>query len=313
MKYGTIKDVSQPVSRLIIGSMVCTTDKMEATKELLDAYVAAGGNAIDSAHLYNSGKSELAIGQWMSERANRDKIVIMTKGAHPYWTDPRVTPELITQDLTESLERLQTGFIDIYLLHRDDENVPVGPIVECLHGHREAGRIGIFGTSNWSTARIDEANAYAQEHGLSSFSVNSPHFSLAKTNEPVWAGCVTLDEAGREWHCANQMPMLPWSAQARGFFTGRYSPEDSSNEHMSRIYYSDANWEKYRRAEEIGKRKGVTANNIALAYVLSEPYPVFALFGPATPQELADSLPALDIELSHAERDYLELKSDTLP
>lgn len=294
------------VSRLVLGSMVCTTDKMELTQELLDAYVEVGGNAIDTAHLYNSGKSEQALGNWMRERNNRDRLVLMTKGAHPYGPEPRVNPECITQDLTESLERLHTDSVEIYLLHRDDENVPVGPIIECLHRHQAEGRIGIFGTSNWSTARIDAANAYAKQHGLSGFSVNSPHFSLAKTNEPVWAGCVTLEDAGRRWHWEHQMPMLPWSAQARGFFTGRYSPEDTSNEHMARIYYSESNWERFRRARELGERHGCSANNIALAYALSEPYPVFALFGPATVAELQASLPAIDITLSQEDLRYLE-------
>jgi 1-deoxyxylulose-5-phosphate synthase len=312
MKYGNIPGVTKPVSRLVLGTMVCTTDKQEQTNELLDAFAEAGGNAFDSAHLYNGGKSEASLGAWMAERGNRDEMVIITKGAHPYWTEPRVTPELITQDLMESLERLQTDRIDIYMLHRDDENVHVGPIIECLNQHQKEGRIGIFGTSNWSTKRIDEANAYAKVNGREGFAVNSPHFSLAHTNEPVWAGCVTLNTAGRHWHTKNQMPLLPWSAQARGFFTGRYTPEDTSNEHLVRIYYSDANWKRLSRAQELGKQKGCSANNVALAYVLHEPYPVFALFGPATVAELQDCLPALDISLTERERHYLELKTETL-
>ncbi|MCS6776992.1 MAG: aldo/keto reductase [Chloroherpetonaceae bacterium] len=310
MQYGSIPGVALPVARIILGSMVCTTDAMEATRALLDAYVQAGGNAIDTAHLYHGGKSERAIGQWMQERGNRDRIVLITKGAHPTDAGPRVTPGDITQDLTESLDRLQTDRIDIYLLHRDDENVPVEPIIECLNQHCAEGRIVIFGASNWSTARIDAANAYARQQGLRGFSVSSPHFSLALTNEPVWAGCVTLDDAGRQWHRQNQMPLLPWSAQARGFFTGRFTPDDTSSEHMVRVYYNDTNWERYRRAQELALQKGCDARHIALAYVLAEPYPVFALIGPATIAELQDSLRALDVALSPRERAYLELRAD---
>jgi 1-deoxyxylulose-5-phosphate synthase len=312
MKYGEISGVGQPVSRLILGTMVCTTDEQEKSNELLDAFVEVGGNCLDSAHVYGGGKSERAVGQWMKERGNRDKILVIDKGAHPYWTEPRVNPEGIAQDITESLERLQSDYIDLYLLHRDDENVPVGPIVEHLNKERDMGRIRAFGGSNWTTARVQEANDYAAQHGLTGFVASSPHFSLAVSKEPMWAGCIALDDAGRQWHKTTQFPMLPWSSQARGFFTGRYSPEDTSNENIVRVYYSEENWERLRRAEELGEKHSVTANNIALAYVLHEPYPVFALFGPATAEELHNSLPALDIALTDSERATLELKSPAL-
>src|SRR6185369_14290812 len=99
----------------VMGSMVCTTDNLEQTVELLDAWVAAGGNCIDSAHCYGGGKSERALGAWFQERGNRETIVLIDKGAHPYWTEPRVNPEGITQDISESLERLQSHYIDLYL------------------------------------------------------------------------------------------------------------------------------------------------------------------------------------------------------
>ena len=111
-------------------------------------------------------KSERAIGEWLQARGNRDRIVLLDKGAHPYWTQPRVDPENISKDIAESLERLQTDYIDLYLLHRDDPGVPVRPIVECLNEHRAAGRIRAFGGSNWTTTRLEQANSYADEHGL---------------------------------------------------------------------------------------------------------------------------------------------------
>jgi len=308
VKYGNLAGLSRPIARLVMGTMVCTTENMELTRALLDAYLEAGGNILDSARVY--GKSEDAIGQWMQERGNRDKVIILTKGAHHDASGPRVNPTAIDADITESLRRLQTDHIDLYLLHRDDPNVPVGPIVECLNEQKARGRIHLFGGSNWTTGRIEAANAYAEAHGLQGFAASSPFFSLAQANEPMWAGCVTLDRAGWEWHRAHQFPLFPWSSQASGFFTGRYSPEDRSNSDIVRVYYNEGNWERLRRARELAAKKGCTANNIALAYVLHQPFPVFPLFGPRTLEELHSSLPALEVALTEAEMRWLNLEDN---
>lgn len=222
MQYGQIEGLTQPVSRLVLGTMVCQTNTMDLTRQLLDAWLSVGGNCIDSARVY--GSSEEALGQYFKERGNREQFLVLTKGAHQDSSGPRVNPQAIEQDLATSLEKLQTDYVDIYLLHRDDPNVPVGPLVECLNALKEAGRIRIFGGSNWTTARIQEANDYAAAHGLQGFSVNSPHLSLAHINEPMWSGCLALDEEGKRWHQEHQFPLFPWSAQASGFFTGRYTP-----------------------------------------------------------------------------------------
>jgi aryl-alcohol dehydrogenase-like predicted oxidoreductase len=312
MKYGQIRGLETPISRLVMGSMVCTTDNMELTCELLDAYVVAGGNCIDTAHIYGGGKSEMALGQWFAERSNREKIVLLDKGAHPYWTEPRVNPECIHQDITESLERLQSDYIDLYLLHRDDPTVPVGPIVACLHAEREAGRIRAFGGSNWTTERIQEANDYAAAQGLTPFAASSPHLSLAALNEAMWGGCLALDPAGKAWHTTHQFPLFPWSSQASGFFAGRFSPDDTGNKDIVRVYYSEGNWERLRRARELAETKGCTANQIALAYVLHQPFPVYALIGPRTLAELQDSLPAVEIALTPEEMYWLNLEAEQI-
>lgn len=307
MRYGNIAGLDKPLSQLVIGSMVCTTDDLPLTFGILDAWVEAGGNAIDTARVYGGGKSESALGEWFAARNNREQIVLIGKGAHPGPSGPRVTPEHIAEDIVESLRRMQTETMDIYLLHRDDPNVPVGEIVDCLNEHREAGRIRLFGGSNWTTQRIQEANDYAAAHGLQGFSANSPYFGLAEQNEPMWGGCLALDKAGREWHRAHQFPLLPWSSQASGFFTGRYAKGDGQTGDVPRVYYNDANWERLARAQEVAEAKGCTANNIALAYVLHQPFPVFPLFGPRSVAELQSSLPALDVTLTENDMRYLAL------
>ena len=305
MEYGNVGGLP-PISKLVLGSMVCTPDDQELTNDLMDAFVAAGGSCIDTAHIYGGGKSERAIGAWFAQRRNRDKIVLLDKGAHHDSSGPRVTPQCITADLTESLDRLQTDTIDLYLLHRDNPDVPVGPIVECLSELQQAGKIRAYGGSNWTPERLQEANDYADKHKLKPFVASSPHLSLAIPTGPMWAGCVTLGADDRAWYQKKQFPVFAWSSQASGFFTGRYTPDVHANADVERIFYSEQNWERLHRAQETAEAHGVTANNIALAYVLHQPFPVYALIGPRTVEELQSSLPAIDVKLSGEELRYLE-------
>ncbi len=307
MEYGRVPGVDKPCARLVLGSLVFRLDRMDLVRELLDAYVALGGNVVDTAYSYNGGQSEQAIGQWLQERGNRHQMVILTKGAHPDATGPRVTPEHIEHDLMCSLERLQTDYIDLYMLHRDNPELPVGPIMECLNEHKRAGRIRALGASNWTPERIAEANAYAAAHGLDGFVASSPHISLAKAKEPLWPGCVSVTRESQAWYVANQFPAFAWSSQARGFFTGRYAPGQFGERDVARVYDRPDNWERLRRAQELAARRGATANQVALAWVLAQPYPTFALIGPASRQELEDSVGALRLRLTPEEVAWLDL------
>ena len=231
MLYGSIRGVEKPVSRLVLGTMIIDARELERSFELMDAVVESGCTTFDTAHVYGGGNSERAIGRWMQERKNRDKMVILSKGAHHNADRRRVTPFDITSDLHDSLTRLRTDYIDIYLLHRDDPSVPVGPIVECLNEHLQAGRIYAMGGSNWRHERIQETNEYAEAHGLVPFAASSPNFGLAEQVEDPWGpGCVSLSgpnaAEARKWYEENQMPIFAYSSLGRGFFSGRITREN---------------------------------------------------------------------------------------
>ncbi|MFA9456320.1 aldo/keto reductase [Halalkalibacter sp. AB-rgal2] len=306
MKTIKIEGIEKRLSVLVQGSDYFRPSNYDKVCEVLDRYFSIGGNTIDTAHVYCGGESEVAIGQWMKERGNREDVIILTKGAHHDESGPRVNPEAITKDLFESLDRLGTDYVDLYALHRDDLSVPVSEIVDVLNEHIEAGRIKAIGGSNWTVQRIQEANEYAQSNGLIGFTFSSPNLSLAKPNEPFWSGCVSAEAEDCKWHERNQIPILSWSSQARGFFTGRFSPEDRSNEDLVRVFYSDANWERLRRAEELAAEKGVTAIQIALAYVLNQPFPTAALIGAQNETELNSCLEGSKIKLTNDEVRWLE-------
>ncbi|HYF49451.1 MAG TPA: aldo/keto reductase, partial [Planctomycetota bacterium] len=234
-----------------------------------------------------------------------EQIVLLDKGAHT----PFCTPKDLTRQFKESLERLQTDYVDIYMLHRDNLDVPVGEFVDVLNEHQRAGQMKVFGGSNWSIARVQAANEYAKKKGLQGFSVVSNNFSLARMVDPVWGGCISAsDPESRAWFTKHQIALMPWSSQARGFFTERANPNDKSDAEMVRCWYSDDNWKRRERVIELAKKKGVLPINIALAYVLCQPFPTFPLIGPRVLSETRTSLPALDIKLTPDEVKWLNLE-----
>ncbi len=310
MDYITVQGLQKPLSRLALGTMVFSPDDLPHAFGVMDSFVEHGGTLIDTAHGYGGGTSEKALGAWIQERGNRGDVVVLDKGCHPYGdSGPRVTPEDMRQDLEESLERLQTEYIDLYLLHRDDPSKPVGPIVEALNEEVDRGRIHAFGGSNWTPERLAEANQYAAEHGLRGFVASSPNLSLARASEPMWAGCVYTNDADRSWYESTQLPLISWSSQAGGFFTGRYSPEDRSNPDMVRVYYTEENFERLHRARALAERRGVHALQVALAWVLNQAFPTVAIIGPHTVDELESSVQAAGLELTPSEMAYLDLQA----
>ncbi len=320
MEYGEVPGVGKPVSRLVLGTMIIHAAEMERSAALLDAAVELGCTTLDTAHVYAGGNSERAIGQWMDERGNREQMVILGKGAHPSQDRRRVTPFDIAADLHDSLARLRTDYIDIYLLHRDDRDVPVGPLVEALNEHRAAGRIRAFGGSNWAHERIAEANEYAAAHGLVPFAASSPNFSLAAQVQDPWGGgSVTLSGAenapARAWYREHQMPVFAWSSLARGFFSGRLSREnfaavkESMDAACLRAYCHEENFQRLGRVRVLAEEKGLTVPQVALAYVMNQPLNLFALVGAASRAEFGASCDACAVELTPGELAWLNLES----
>jgi len=316
MKHGHIDGIDKPVSRLVQGTIMCKTAEQAYTNELLDAVFAHGINTFDTAHGYGGGECERSVGCWFNERGLRQEIVIIGKGAHPNQDRVRVTPFDISADIHDSLARFKTDYIDLYLLHRDDPSVPVGPIVERLHQHKEEGHILAYGGSNWSPQRIAEANDYAAAHGLSPFIASSPNFSLAYQAKEPWAGCLSISgpdgTAARDWYRAQQMPLFTWSSLAGGFFSGRFRPDnlDTFDSYLDRlcvdVYCFDENWARLERAEQLAAEKGVSLPIIALSYVLSQPLDIYALIACYNEAEVIDNVGALETSLTAEELAWLE-------
>ena len=296
MTYGTVGGVDRPVSRIVLGTSGMRSYDQAAG--LLDHYLAHGGNCLDTAPVYGNGTCEQVLGAWLRRHASRRPPILVGKGAHP----PNCRPEAVATDLAASLDRLGVERIHLYLLHRDDPDIPVAEWVDALQSEVDAGRIGAYGGSNWRRGRIDAANAYATRAGADGFVALSNHHSLAQMVEPLYPGCLAVDDDDIAWARQQGIALLPWSSQARGFFSDTDRAQLDPN--MHRCWHSPANIARRRRAEALARTLGVPAINIALAYVLADPN-TLPLIGPRDRTEAAVALRALDVELDDHTRRWL--------
>lgn len=303
-----IPGLTKPVSRLVMG--VDNQRTMPHAAVMFDDFFERGGTCWDCAWIYGGGLQERLLGQWVKNRGIREQVVLLDKGAHTPFCDPVG----LTRQLLESLDRLQTDYVDVYMMHRDNPAVPVGEFIDVLNEHVRAGRIRVFGGSNWSLDRVQAANDYAKAKGLQGFTAISNNFSLARMVKPVWPGSIAASDAeSRAWLEKTQMPLFPWSSQARGFFTSRADlpAESQPDKSLVNCWYSDDNVRRRERAYQLARERGVEPIAIALAYVLCQPFPTFPLIGPRTLEETRTSLPGLGVQLSPAELKWLNLESDS--
>lgn len=303
MTYGRIAHLDKPVARLVMGVDNQVTWPHAAA--VFDDYFQRGGNAFDTAHIYGQAKSTL-LGQWIRARGVRDDVVVIAKGAHT----PNCNPPALAAQLVEQLGWFGLDSADIYIMHRDNPAIPAGEFIDVLNEQVRAGRIKAFGGSNWSIARVEEANEYARRKGLQGFSLVSNNLSLAEMVKPVWAGCIHAhDKASRDWFTKTQLPLFPWSSQARGFFVPERARPDLLDERiLVDSWYSADNFKRQARAVELAAKKKVEPINIALAWVLNQPFPTFPLIGPRQVSETRSSFAALSVRLTPDELKYLNLE-----
>ena len=317
MEYGKVAGIPIPISRLVQGTTVfgAVEDDGQYAFDLMDAVFELGCNAFDTAHVYGP-RCQCPLGKWANDRGVRDKVVIIDKGAHHNGFRRRVTPYDITSDLHDCLARLGTDYIDLFLLHRDDPNVPVEPIVDVLNEHIQAGLIRAYGGSNWSHTRLAEANAYAEKNGLVPFAASSPNFTLAIQVEEPWENCVTItgpDNAdARAWYAESRLPVFAWSSLAGGFMSGQHTPDAIRNwppdddALLIRCYRCEESIARLERAGELAKAKGASVPQIALAYALQQPFDVYALVACRSREEFAVNAAVFGITLTDEEVAFLE-------
>ena len=316
----TLNGTSLEVSQLCLGTnMFGTALNADAAGAILDTFFANGGNFIDTAHSYGDwvpdiprGASETTLGRLLAGRS-RDDYVIATKGCEfDYRAGDfalRVTPEHLAADLDGSLRRLGVDTIDLYWLHRDDPGKPVKAIVDALIKHQQEGRIRAFGCSNWSVARIDEAQRYAASEGHQGFVAVQPMWGLA---EPDRAAMMTYAPGGyyEDGYAAVHelgLTMIPYSGQSRGIFSKLASgaTRDTLGPDVAALYYNERNLRKLEVIRQIAARRGAGINDIVLAYMISQPLPTIPIIGASRVDQLEESIRACGIRLDAVELEEL--------
>lgn len=246
--------------------------------------------------------------------------MILTKGCHPNPYRKRVTSFDLLSDFYDSLAKLKRDHIDIYMLHRDDPDVPVSEIIPTLDRLKREGKIGIYGASNWSVARMQEANRFAAENGMAPFQAISPHYSLAHQIADPWGGGVSITgpehAADREWIIKEDMPVFAYSSMSCGFISGAFHSDDRAGAERfltppgKKGYFADENFERLRRAEELAEKYNVTVAQIAMAWLFNQEMKVIPLQGGENARMYRQTLKAAEMKLSREEVDWLDLRDE---
>jgi len=296
--------LGRPLAKVVLGTSELVRQRPDVALALLAEWLGLGGNVLDTAAVYGDGESERIIGRFLEAAHCRPDVVLITKGCHPAADGlPRVTPAAIHDDLAASLARLRTDFADIYMLHRDDPAVAVGPILEALNAEVAAGRARSIGASNWATGRLEEAREFARRHGMVGFCSSSCQLSLAVQREPMASGCLSVhDPGGREFHRRTQMPLFAWAALAGGWFRGGAGEDPET----VRVYGSAENRGRLLRASRFAAEAGLSTAQVALAWVANQPFPCFPVFASRSSEHLREAARAADIFLDAAALAWLD-------
>ena len=286
-------------------------DKQIALMQM-DYYAEIGGKWIDTARIYGSEAftseerkphfidSEAVVGEWLNTRGARDKMIIITKGAHRSRAtgDRRVNAKEINSDIETSLHNLGIDYVDIYFLHNDDENIPVSEIMPILDTLVKDGKTRGLGASNWSVARIIEANKFARDNGLTPFSISQVRWSYAiPPNTGSSAGRFDMETEPSQYkgYLELGIPIMAYSSQSKGFFI-KTDKDCFDPGAIGRAveFLSDENIRRARIVHRLAAEEGIAVSAMAFAYLWSKRIPVTALVGCQNLAQLITSLTDCD-------------------
>ena len=321
----TIQGLKKELPPILIGtSSALFTDEMtpwiptDLTREeqfaAIDKLWDMGLYAYDCA----SGYGERVLGEYLQNRGRVEEAVILTKGCHPNFYRQRVTPFDLLSDFYDSLAKLHREYIDIYMLHRDNPEVPVSEIIPVLDKLQKEGKIGIYGASNWSMERFREANAFAAENGMDGFRAVSPHYSLAHQIDDCWGGGLSITgpehAEDRKWLAEQKIPVFAYSSMSGGFVSGKFKSSDREaaaaflSEPTKKGYWADENFERLARAEKLAEQYGVSVAQIAMAWLFNQDLQVIPLQGGKSPRSFTQTLEAANMKLKPEEVRWLNLE-----
>lgn len=302
------------IAPLVLGGNVFgwTIDEAASFK-VLDAFVGAGFNCIDTADTYSrwvpgnkGGESETIIGKWCKQRGNRGKVVIATKAGMEMAPDKKgLSKAYLLREVEDSLKRLQTGYIDLYQSHTDDTAVPQDETAEAYAQLVKQGKVKAIGASNFSAERLGLALEVSRKHGYPSYQSLQPHYNLYERADY---------EKALEPLCLQQnVGVIPYFSLAAGFLTGKYRSEadlsKSARGQGMKKYLNERGHKILGGLDDVARRTGSTPASVALAWLLARPSITAPIASATSVDQLNALIAATSLKLDQAAIDQLDRAS----
>lgn len=302
MEY--VKKENDLISKIALGAadFGTKTDK-ETSFLLMDEFLSAGGNAIDTGRAYcywvenGANASESTIGEFMRQRKNRSKIFLATKGGHPpvpHFEISRINETELTKDVNESLYYLKTDYLDVFYLHRDDESKPVSEIMPVLDKFVKQGKTRYIGASNWKSERILQANEFALKNGLTPFSFSQIMWSYAEFNTENLQDktqVIMNDNEYEFYKNHKEIQLTAYSSQAQGFYSVlNENGVENLPDFYKKFYLNDCNLKRFAEIKAFSKESGLSPTAAGLLKLIENELSPVALIGGKTRELLKDSL-----------------------
>ncbi|MBP7175384.1 MAG: aldo/keto reductase [Thermoclostridium sp.] len=304
MKNVLLKDTSLTVSHISLGTVHYGTVIDEKTAESqMSFFTDNGGNFIDTAHIYGDwvpgpkGISERIIGAWLKKSGLRHKTVISTKGGHPDLAKfhvSRATPKDILKDLDESLQFLNTDYIDLYFYHRDNPDIPAEELLGVLEQARANGKIRYYGCSNWPLSRIQQV----RRQDFPGFVCNQIMYSLADINEYNISDktLVLMDQELYRHHCETGLNVMAYTSLAKGYFT-KTATGQSIPAQTARWYSNASNERIFAELTRKAHSLNCSLSELELAFLMHQGFVTVPIVSFSSQQQLEQGLKSCDLTL----------------
>lgn len=315
MQYVNLGNTGMKVSRLCLGMMTYGSKQWrdwileeEESKPFIERALDAGINFFDTADVYSTGESERITGKLLKHfGVKRENVVIATKVNGPMSDDINdrgLSRKHIMDSIDKSLQRLQMDYVDLYQIHRWDNDTLIEETMEALHDVVKAGKVRYIGASSMFAWQFSKAQYTAQSHGWTRFVSMQNHYNLVYREEEREMIPLCIDQG---------VGLIPWSPMARGFFAGDRKRDGSGETARAKndpfakgLYFRDEDFDVAERTREIAKERGVSGSQIALAWMLNKPHITAPIIGTSKLEHLDQAVAALDIELSDEDVKRLE-------
>ena len=292
----------------LIGSRIGEKD----SQALLDTFASHGGTFIDTGNFYASwypgcvgGESESTIGRWMASRGNRDALVISTKLGFDYpGCDGGLSADEITRECDKSLQRLQTGHIDVYYAHRDDFDTPVEETMEAFHRLVQAGKVRVLGASNLWLWRVAEANLLSSLQGLTPYAVVEQRYTYLRPRHGADFGPQIFVTEDMKRYCAHHgITIIAYSI----LLQGAYSRDDKP---MPAQFAGPETDERLAALQAVASDTGATVSQVIIAWMRQSDPPVLPIIGGSTTEQIEENIGALDLTLTSSQMEHLTRAGD---